>query len=1214
MATDIYGLGAILYELLTGRPPFLGASARATLEQVVHREVDPPHKHTPGIPQDLEAICLQCLAKDPKQRYLSARALADDLARFLDGRAVSVRPLNFWQRTQRWARREPRVAIAAAFALSALVLGLAATSLQWRRADASAAAAQAGLWSVRGQAAQAALGENDGFRALRSLVANLTEMEATGHQDRAQLERQRIGTVLANGPQLIDQIRLPQGEAITSIAISPDGEHFVAASHSARGNRMLRQFSVATGEELWATSTDDLTHGLPFASGTPHGQLYYTADGSRLLSRLTQMPVFAAPSGADGIALEASSGRVLSPPDLPEAHSDIIYSDDVRVALVRFRADRARRFPDSGQFYRVEPWQPLGPRFSLDTEMASDEWLPAPDGRWFLGTSDFCRFTLIDPTTREPIWQLQLPSDDPVRAWRFNADASQLALGTMAGMVHLVDTRDASRISLASSPVATMRWLEFSADGRTLAGKAEDGTIVAWDLPSLRPRTTPLAGAGTEYAKVRVFGDLLYSAADSSLRNWTLPERAPYGNVATPGVAQLRNRRRFQNHAFDVHPASRLLIAGGSDGTIGLWRQAVPALLPFRAAPLPTRLLQFDGERIVAVDGSVAQLRDFETLAPRSAAFEHPEPVRLAELTADGRILATIAGRTVRVLDTGTGALIGEPIVLPQTPLRADIASDAPVLVMTTGEYVGDTFHERLHVIDLERAQLHGDLPLLRGPLRDFMLEPHGRFLLVTGMPDQDHNSVAQLVGLNGAKRSCTRMKFTPGSGVVSTAIAADGRTAWSYLQQPQRQGQLLRWNLDRCSELTRIDVQQGPVLPTLLSFGEDVLAYRQSGSALTWFSANGARRDMPGGPERHSMLEFALSRDGQRAAVAIRNAVQLIDLDQGERISGLLTAPIVGNDAIAKLAFSPDATRLLARTVKGRWLQWRLPMTDAAAGSLDRLARVLDPDGADPVWSDEDIAELRLQLRASTRASAPQTGPASTRILLAEAPAAQTDPRYLPLDLGPAINVPLSGPWPRAPATGGDRPTMTPGPQRLLDIDWRIDGGIQLSWGGAATALHPTQRVSEVVPVPAVPLRRVHVLTHMHIPLRRDAPPSTYANVVLIDDGGRETRLEIRNYEHVVTHWMSDVALPSARIGWAGIDSGSVIEGFATSSQVSSHTYAVSLDVPPEVGPVMGLYLETGDGPMEAPLFHAVTLELLDSTEAPSAHERAGASFSTPM
>jgi serine/threonine protein kinase/WD40 repeat protein len=1191
-ATDIYGLGAVLYEALSARPPFLAASARATLEQVMDSAVEPLRRQVPGLAEDLEAICQRCLAKDPGQRYGSARDLADDLARFLEGRAVSVRPLSRWQRARRWSRREPRLAIAIGFALCALLIGLGATSLQWRRADASAAAAQASLWSVRSQSAQSSLSEGDGFRALRALVANLGEMEASGAPERALLERQRIGTVLANAPQLVDLIRLPPGESVSSVAISPDGQQFAVASHADSGSRWLRQFSLASGEQQWQTSTDGLTHGLPFASGTPHGQLYYSPDGSRLLARLTQMPVFAAPSGADGIAVDARSGRVLSPPDLDEAHSDIVYSDDVRIALVRFRAEPGRRFPDSGQFHAVEPWRPLGPRIAFDGPDAHSEWLPAPDGRWFLGTSDFCRFELIDPHSGERVWQLQLPADDPVRAWRFNADASQLALGTEAGVVHLVDTREAGRRELPASAVATLRWLEFSADGRTLAGKAEDGTLVAWDLPSLRPRTTPLAGGGTDYAKLRIIGDRLLSAGERSLRSWTLPAPAPFANVAVPALVQLRNRRHFWNHAFDLHPPGRWLVAGGSDGYIGLWREPAPSLLPVGAAPLPPRNVRFDGQHILAVDSHVAQLLEVDTLAPRSPAFRHSEPVRLAELSADGSRLVTVAGRTVRVLDPATGALVGSPIVLPQTPLRADLAQEAPVLLLGTGEYVGDVFHERLHVIDLERAQLRTDAVLLPGPLHEVVLGPDGRFALVADGTDQRPHAALKWVDLDGASRSCTELRMQ-GLAVGAIALATDGRSGWFYLQLPQRRGRLVRWDLERCRELTRIDLQQGTVLPTLRSHGTDVLAYRQAGNGLTWFSADGSRRDLPGAQQDGGMQEFALSRDGRRAAVALRNAVQLIDLAQGERVSGMLSAPIAGNDAIAKLAFSPDGARLLARTVRGRWLHWRLPVNTQERARLELLARVLDPGATDPIMSEAALVDLRRQLRQEAAGDAPPAAAVPATVELPALPAARIDPRFVPLDLRSAINVPLSGPWPRQPATGGDRPTLTAGVQRLLDIDWRIEGGVQLSWGGSATALHPTQASSAVIPVPALQLQRVHVLTHMHIPIRPQAPTSPYAHVVLIDARGRETRLEMRLYEHVVTHRTPELALPSARIGWAGIDSASVRAGYATSSDISSYSFAVSLDVPDDIEPIVGLRLQTADGPMEAPLFHAITLEL---------------------
>jgi hypothetical protein len=104
-ATDVYALGAILYELLTGRPPFVGASFLETLDQVRTHDPAPPQVLQPKVPADLAAICLKCLEKDPPQRYLAAAALAHDLERFLRGEAIAARKMTLWDQAARLVRR-----------------------------------------------------------------------------------------------------------------------------------------------------------------------------------------------------------------------------------------------------------------------------------------------------------------------------------------------------------------------------------------------------------------------------------------------------------------------------------------------------------------------------------------------------------------------------------------------------------------------------------------------------------------------------------------------------------------------------------------------------------------------------------------------------------------------------------------------------------------------------------------------------------------------------------------------------------------------------------------------------------------------------------------------------------------------------------------------------------------------------------------------------
>src|SRR5262249_41887025 len=112
-AADVYALGALLYELLTGRPPFRAATALETLEQVRSHEPVPPRRLRPRLPPARETICLACLSKEPGSRSASAAERADDLRRYLDHRPIRARPTGAAQRSWRWARRNPAVAVLA---------------------------------------------------------------------------------------------------------------------------------------------------------------------------------------------------------------------------------------------------------------------------------------------------------------------------------------------------------------------------------------------------------------------------------------------------------------------------------------------------------------------------------------------------------------------------------------------------------------------------------------------------------------------------------------------------------------------------------------------------------------------------------------------------------------------------------------------------------------------------------------------------------------------------------------------------------------------------------------------------------------------------------------------------------------------------------------------------------------------------------------------
>jgi len=716
-AADVYALGAILYECLTGRPPFKARTTLETIYQVVNKEPVPPSQLHARTPRDLETICLKCLRKEPEQRYDSAAALAEDLRRWQAGEPIAARPVGRGERAAKWVKRNPLVAALGTLVVLSVLGGASGVFVKYLDAKE-----QEGIARRKAQEAEDALSDRDAAltqarddaEAMRKQLAtsNVLLAQAAWDSNNPVVARERLEAV---PPDLRRWewhylTRQYQGGIFTlnghtgwvmGVAFSPDGTRLATGSADqtarlwdARTAQFLLELKGHTG---WVTSVAFSPDGtrLATASSDKTARLWDARTGQLLrefkghtegLSNVAFSPDgtrLATASGDDTVRLwDARTGQQLLE---CKGHTTLI------VMSVTFSPDGTRLAAALGFTGRVRLWDARTGQLLLECKGPCQVWDVAfsPDGTRLATANQDQTVRLWDARTGQLLRECKGHADI-VWSVSFNPDGTRLVTASQDGTARVWDARTGQQLLECKGHADGVLRVAFSPDGTRVATASKDKTARLWDARTGQPLLECRGHTG--YAMGVAFsadGTRLATASDDgTARLWD----ARTGEFLLECKGHTGGVRSV---AFS--PDGMGLATASADGTARLWdARTGQFLLELKGHTSWVTSVAFspDGTRLATAScDQTARLWDARTGEFLLEYKGHTTgQVSSVAFSPDGTRLATgSSDRTVRLWDARTG----QPLLVCKNP-TANIESvafspDGTQLATATSDVDGAT-------------------------------------------------------------------------------------------------------------------------------------------------------------------------------------------------------------------------------------------------------------------------------------------------------------------------------------------------------------------------------------------------------------------------------------------------------------------------------------------------------------------------------------------